>query len=291
MAVASGSSKTVSNNRAQDSFVYDSDIDSAVYNIHIDSSYLYPGYKPNHKHPRPSTLPAPASKEEERRRRRNTAPEEEQEKAKRMSSATPTPSPPRPPPPSSNSSDSSTSEDVPRKLFRSYPSFKHKVREGSTVDEREIRRFRKEGGERILGASFVSSGAGAGAGRTRYGGAGGEDGHVQLEKGYDGDVEMEDVASDTNGSHADHGEVERGGDGDIEMGDVMPPHEAKGANSGSTNGFGRSDLPVKQTEGGNNKSKKRVRFSDQGDEEEEKVEHGRGRKWRKSEVGSRDSCQ
>lgn len=255
---------------------YDSDMDLAVHGLHIvDSSHLYPGYKP---------------------RQRNAAPhyfhQGSADKMSSSSSSTTTPSPPRPQyrlPLSSmnNSSDSdsfsSPSEKVSRKWgVRSYPSLKQRVREERDV--RDVRRF-----------------PGAKGGRM-------ENARLQVGTGYndeDGDVEMVDMdVSSGSGSHnwKDAREFERGYDGDTEMVDVPPlspppsssSHEVKGAScsgsNGSKGGFhGRrkgSEMPVKlQTEGGNTDksttstgSKKRARGSDQMDEEgEEKVEHKRMR--------------
>ncbi|EGO59991.1 hypothetical protein NEUTE1DRAFT_145871 [Neurospora tetrasperma FGSC 2508] len=259
---------------------YDSDMDLAVHGLHIvDSSHLYPGYKP---------------------RQRNAAPHYfHHGSADKMSSTTTTPSPPRSQyrPPlssmnnSSHSNSSSPSEKVPRKWgVRSYPSLKQRVREERDV--RDVRRSTKEG-------------------RTK-------DARLQIGsgRGYnhdedDRDIEMVDMdVSSGSGSHnwKDAREFERGYDGDTEMGDVPPPpppppssshevkgaKEAKGASCSGSNGskggcHGRrrvSEMPVKyvQTEGGNTDksttstgSKKRARCSDQMDEEEEKVEHKRMR--------------
>ncbi|KAK3953450.1 hypothetical protein QBC32DRAFT_387623, partial [Pseudoneurospora amorphoporcata] len=283
---------------------------------HIDSTYLHPRYKPNCKRPNLSALPASPvgikKREGKRRRQRNATLEKEQEKTRTMSSSTETPSPPDrcPPPlssPASDSADSLDIEDVPRKFFRSYLSLTEKMGEGSNMNERDMRKFRREETERIRR-------------------------EVQADRGYDGDVETEDILLSDDGSDADHAEVERGHDGDIEIGDVPSrSHKVKGRDCGNNglikreaqtqreydgdsemkdvppgpshgvegtlgnNGFGKSNLetPKEQTEpqGEKKESKKRVRFSEEAGDDEEQVEYEREHKRRKSGEGSMHSSQ
>lgn len=112
---------------------------------------------------------------------------------------------------------------------------------------------------------------------------------MQIEKRYDGDVEMGDVSSSGNSQAYDIGGDRTGHDGDVEMGNVPPPHAPNGASFGS-NGFGSGHPPVKQKEEEGNRIRKRVRSSEEVDMEEKGRECERARKWRKSETGWR-TCQ